>query len=124
MITVQMGNFSLQVRGHAGFSRYGSDIVCAAASMLAFALAEAVQAEGFAVPPVVEAACGVFRLEVWPEAREMARAETMFDVTRAGYRLLSERYPAYVRIVSDGHSENSRQRSGVRPPDGQKEETE
>ena len=124
MIEVWLGKTALTVRGHAGFSRYGSDIVCAAASMLAFALAEAVQAEGFTAPPVVEAACGAFRLEVWPEAREMARAETMFDVTRAGYRLLSERYPAYVRIVSDGHSENSRQRSGVRPPDGQKEETE
>ena len=124
MIAVQLSGTALTVRGHAGFSRYGSDIVCAAASMLAFALAEAVQAEGFTAPPVVEAACGAFRLEVWPEAREMARAETMFDVTRAGYRLLSERYPAYVRIVSDGHSENSRQRSGVRPPDGQKEETE
>lgn len=124
MIEVQMGKFSLRVRGHAGFSRYGSDIVCAAASMLAFALAEAVQAEGFTAPPVVEAACGVFRLEVWPEAKERVRAETMFDVARAGYRLLAERYPAYVRILSGGHSENSRQRSGVRPPDGQKEETE
>ena len=39
-----MGRTALTVRGHAGFSRYGSDIVCAAASMLAFALAEAVQA--------------------------------------------------------------------------------
>ena len=79
MIEVQMGKFSLRVRGHAGFSRYGSDIVCAAASMLAFALAEAVQTEGFWTPPVVEAACGTFRLEVRPEAREQARAETMFD---------------------------------------------
>ena len=73
MITVQMGKTSLQVCGHAGFSRYGSDIVCAAASMLAFALAEAVQTEGFWTPPVVEAACGTFRLEVRPEAREQGR---------------------------------------------------
>lgn len=124
MITVQMGKTSLQVCGHAGFSRYGSDIVCAAASMLAFALAEAVQTEGFWTPPVVEAACGTFRLEVRPEAREQVRAETMFDVVCAGYRLLAERYPAYVRVLSDGHSENSMQKSGVRPPDGQKEETE
>ena len=124
MITVQMGKTALRVHGHAGVSRYGSDIVCAAASMLAFALAEAVQAEGLTVPPAVEAACGAFRLEVWPEAREQARAETMFDVARAGYRLLAERYPAYVRILSDGHSVNSMQESGVRPPDGQKEETE
>ena len=46
-----MGRTALTVRGHAGFSRYGSDIVCAAASMLAFALAEAVQAAGMKTPP-------------------------------------------------------------------------
>ena len=47
MIEVWLDRTALTVRGHAGFSRYGSDIVCAAASMLAFALAEAVQAHRF-----------------------------------------------------------------------------
>ena len=122
MITVQMGKTSLQVCGHAGFSRYGSDIVCAAASMLAFALAEAVQTEGFWTPPVVEAACGMFRLEVQPEAREQARAETMFDVVRAGYRLLSARYPDYVRVLGERDPENMMQRPERRPLEGQKEE--
>ena len=46
MIEVWLDKTALTVRGHAGFSRNGSDIVCAAASMLAFALAEAVQAAG------------------------------------------------------------------------------
>ena len=54
MIEVWLGRTALTVRGHAGFSRYGSDIVCAAASMLAFALAEAVQAAGMKTPPVIE----------------------------------------------------------------------
>ena len=54
MIEVWLGKTALTVRGHAGFSRYGSDIVCAAASMLAFALAEAVQAAGLKTPPVIE----------------------------------------------------------------------
>ena len=43
MITVQLSGTALTVRGHAGFSRYGSDIVCAAASMLAFTLAAAME---------------------------------------------------------------------------------
>ena len=51
MIEVWLDRTALTVRGHAGFSRYGSDIVCAAASMLAFALAEAVQAAGMKTPP-------------------------------------------------------------------------
>ena len=46
MITVQLSGTALTVRGHAGFSRYGSDIVCAAASMLAFTLAAAMEAAG------------------------------------------------------------------------------
>ena len=40
MITVQLSGTALTVRGHAGFSRYGSDIVCAAVSA-AVAMAEA-----------------------------------------------------------------------------------
>ena len=43
MIAVQLSGTALTVRGHAGFSRYGSDIVCAAASMLAFTLAAAME---------------------------------------------------------------------------------
>ena len=46
MITVQLSGTALTVRGHAGFSRYGSDIVCAAASMLAFTLAAAMEEAG------------------------------------------------------------------------------
>ena len=53
MITVQLSGTALTVRGHAGFSRYGSDIVCAAASMLAFTLAAAMAYDLFAmVPPI------------------------------------------------------------------------
>lgn len=62
MIEVWLDRTALTVRGHAGFSRYGSDIVCAAASMLAFALAEAVQAAGLKTPPVIESGCGRFQL--------------------------------------------------------------
>ena len=46
MIAVQLSGTALTVRGHAGFSRYGSDIVCAAASMLAFTLAAAMEEAG------------------------------------------------------------------------------
>lgn len=51
MITVQLSETALTVRGHAGFSRYGSDIVCAAASMLAFTLAAAMEEAGLQRAP-------------------------------------------------------------------------
>ena len=66
--------------------------------MLAFALAEAVQAAGLKTPPVIESGCGGFRLEVSADKREQARLDGMFETVRAGYRLLSARYPDYVRV--------------------------
>ena len=77
MIEVWLDRTALTVRGHAGFSRYGSDIVCAAASMLAFALAEAVQAAGMKTPPVIESGCGRFRLEAFADGQEQARLDGM-----------------------------------------------
>ena len=115
MIEVWLDRTALTVRGHAGFSRYGIDIVCAAASMLAFALAEAVQAAGMKTPPVIESGCGRFRLEAFADGQEQARLDGMFETVRAGYRLLSARYPNYVRVLGERDPER-------RPLEGQKEE--
>ena len=116
MIEVWLDRTALTVRGHAGFSRYGSDIVCAAASMLAFALAEAVQAA------VIESGCGRFRLEAFADGQEQARLDGMFETVRAGYRLLSARYPDYVRVLGERDPENKLERPERRPLEGQKEE--
>ena len=117
-----MGRTALTVRGHAGFSRYGSDIVCAAASMLAFALAEAVQAAGMKTPPVVESGCGRFRLEAFADEQEQARTDGMFETVRAGYRLLAARDPDYVRVWGERAPEKNVERPERRPLEGQKEE--
>ena len=61
MITVQLSGTALTVRGHAGFSRYGSDIVCAAASMLAFTLAAAIEETGLQRLELLHP--GIFSLE-------------------------------------------------------------
>ena len=122
MIEVRIEKTALWVRGHAGFSRYGSDIVCAAASMLAFALAEAVTAAGLRRPPVIESERGQFRLEAFAEEEEQARMEGMFATVCAGYRLLAQRYPGYVRVLSEERSENSMRKPENRPLDGQEEE--
>ena len=111
MIEVWLDRTALTVRGHAGFSRYGSDIVCAAASMLAFALAEAVQAAGMKTPP-----------EAFADGQEQARLDGMFETVRAGYRLLSARYPDHVRVLGERDPENKLERPERRPLEGQKEE--
>ena len=113
MIEVWLDRTALTVRGHAGFSRYGSDIVCAAAS---------VQAAGMKTPPVIESGCGRFRLEAFADGQEQARLDGMFETVRAGYRLLSARYPDYVRVLGERDPENMMQRPERRPLEGQKEE--
>ena len=122
MITVQLSGTALTVRGHAGFSRYGSDIVCAAASMLAFTLAAAMEEAGLQRAPEIESACGSFRIAVRPREGERARVEAVFAAIGAGYRLLAARYPEYVRDMDEDRPENSRQRPEDGPENGQKEE--
>ena len=122
MITVQLSGTALTVRGHAGFSRYGSDIVCAAASMLAFTLAAAMEEAGLQRAPEIESACGSFRIAVRPREGERARVEAVFAAISAGYRLLAARYPEYVRVMDEDSPENSRQRPEDGPENGQKEE--
>ena len=90
--------------------------------MLAFALAEAVQAAGLKTPPVIESGCGCFRLEVSADKREQARLDGMLETVRAGYRLLSARYPDYVRVLGERDPENKLERPECRPLEGQKEE--
>ena len=122
MITVQLSGTALTVRGHAGFSRYGSDIVCAAASMLVFTLAAAMEEAGLQRAPEIESACGSFRIAVRPREGERALVEAVFAAIGAGYRLLAARYPEYVRVMDEDSPENSRQRPEDGPVDGQKEE--
>ena len=113
MIEVWLDRTALTVRGHAGFSRYGSDIVCAAASMLAAVTK---------TQPVTESGCGRFRLEALADGQEQARLDGMFETVRAGYRLLSARYPDHVRVLGERDPENKLERPERRPLEGQKEE--
>ena len=90
--------------------------------MLAFALAEAVQAAGMKTPPVIESGCGRIRLEAFADGQEQARLDGMFETVRAGYRLLSARYPEHVRVLGERDPENKLERPECRPLEGQKEE--
>lgn len=113
MIEVWLSREQLRVRGHAGFSRYGSDIICAAASMLAFTLAQA--AQELAPGAEVHSACGEFRLRLAPRAAASGQAAAMMQTIGAGYRLLEERYPDHVRVMSEERSEHKHARTRNKP---------
>lgn len=89
---------ALTMRGHAAFAPAGQDIVCAAASMLAYTAAErlreladegAVQALACRMEP------GGLRIAFCLPAPD-GRVTELFRTLAAGFRLLAARYPAHV----------------------------
>ena len=95
---------SLRVKGHAGYAEIGSDIVCSAASVLAYTLANSVQnAEDngwLAMPPVIQMDSGdtVISCE---SADDIALVvmKSMYTFATMGYALLAQNYPQYVRLI-------------------------
>ena len=99
-ITYTEGEESLCIRleGHAGAGKWGKDIVCAAASILAYtaaASARQLYREGkLTSAPYVRLQPGdaLLEMEICPET------ENLMNVIRNGYTMLSLRYPKFVRL--------------------------
>lgn len=121
MIAARFGPCRVEVRGHAGYAMPGQDIVCAAASVLCYALRAAL--EEAAIAHEAEAGDGWMRVRAWPADACRARAEGMFAVCRVGFRLLAGSYPGYVQILS-GERSLYKMGSEDSPENGQKEEQE
>ena len=102
----------LTVEGHAGSDAKGHDLVCAMASILAYTVAQCVQAmehNGDLIgKPCIELNEGnatiIFRCkseDIYAEARH-----TLF-VAKTGYALLAHNYPQYVEVKSVGKAESA-----------------
>lgn len=95
MIKVTLHHDALEMDGHAGAAPCGQDIVCAAASMLAYTLAARLEDMGRLIMREMEP--GMVRI-VWEDTQESMAAAA---VVEAGFRLLSEAYPDNVQITGD-----------------------
>ena len=99
----------LTVEGHAGADEPGHDLVCASASILAYTVAQVVQAMehhgDIAGKPCIELKEGnatiVFRCK---SDDSYAEARHTFFVAKAGYSLLAHNYPQYVELKSVGQA--------------------
>ena len=102
----------LTVEGHAGQDTKGHDIVCAMASILAYTVAQVVQAMeqhgDLTGKPCIELNEGdatiILRCkndDIYAEARH-----TMF-VAKTGYAILAHNYPQYVEVESVGKAETA-----------------
>ena len=96
----------LTVEGHAGSDTKGHDLVCASASILAYTVAQVVQAmehHGDLVePPTLNLEDGDATI-VCRAKDDYIFSEMMQDffVIRTGYAVLAHNYPQYVQIITD-----------------------
>lgn len=102
MLTVKIyqdgQSLCLSMAGHAGAGEKGADIVCAAASILAYtAAAEMLRLHREGVlhtPPVIRLTPGAARVE----AKNCRAAKAAFTVITTGFDLLAAQYTNHVKL--------------------------
>ncbi len=98
MIRARYGrrSMTLELRGHAGSAPKGEDLVCAAASALAFTAAEALRDEGDRFFPRVVSSSGALRIACEPLSGSRKACRRLLDTIWIGFELLARDYPACV----------------------------
>ena len=93
------GAWHMNLSGHAGFGEAGSDVVCAAASMLAYTLVECLQEQdgwGHMEELLVHQDEAEMRITARPEGEARDKFYWLLDTIATGFSLLSEHYPNFV----------------------------
>ena len=103
MIRARYGrrNLSLCVAGHAGSAPKGEDLVCAAASILAFTAAEALRDEGERFFPRIVQTPGELRVSCEPTYGAHRACRRLLDTLWVGFELLARDYPEYVKAEKE-----------------------
>lgn len=108
-INKDAGSITLKLSGHAGAGERGNDIVCAAASILTYTVAQALQfmyeEGGLRKKPHISLNSGDSVIVAKPRDNTYAEALHIFFVAQVGYHLLAHHYPQYVTLSSFGENE-------------------
>lgn len=103
MITVDLDGTTLSIQGHAGAAPYGQDLVCAAVSALAYALAtrltELEQQDALKEPPVIRLLSGNALISAVPKEAYIRELAEAFRVVAGGLHLLAEYYPNQLQVL-------------------------
>ncbi len=94
-------DLSLLVRGHAQSAPKGEDLICAAASILAFTAEGVLQNEEAHFMPRISRRNGEFRIVCQPKEGQVARCRQIFDTIFTGFEILANEYPDYVRVTKE-----------------------
>lgn len=98
-VTYNRRDTTLTVKGHAGAAPRGQDLVCAAASVLAFTALAVVDEnkERFLPAVVTDADSADFRIMCNPVDGQLGRCRDVLDTVFTGFEILAGEYPDYVR---------------------------
>ena len=102
-------SITLRVRGHADAAERGKDIICSAATILAYTVAQVLQfmyEQGeLQKKPHVRMVEGNTIIVAKPKPKSYAEVLHTFFVAQVGYHLLSHNYPQHVELHSFGEAE-------------------
>lgn len=97
-----------KIDGHAGQDDSGHDIVCSAASILAYTLAQTMryieEQQGFEAKPVIHLNDGQAIILVRPKEKYEGEVLQSFFTIEIGYSLLAQNYPQYVELKPFGQA--------------------
>ncbi len=107
MTTVQVrrddnGITGIRVKGHSGYAEEGSDIVCAAASILITTCANALESVAKVYPVVrVKERSAIMDVSLPEElsSAQMHDAQIIFQTVCQGFIDLAAQYPRYLQII-------------------------
>ena len=106
----ESGSITMKLSGHAGQAEKGADIVCAATSILAYTVAQALlfmyEQGQLQKKPHIKLEEGDTLIVAKPKEDSYAEALHIFFVAQVGYHLLSQNYPQYVTLSSFGEGEH------------------
>lgn len=98
----ERGTVHMTMKGHAGTAPKGEDLVCAAATMLAYTVAQAMQflyeSGQLAKKPKIRLVDGNATIVATPKEDTYAEALTVFWVAQCGIHVLAHNYPGAVRL--------------------------
>lgn len=98
--SVREGSISLKVKGHSGQAESGKDIVCSAASILAYTVVQAMLlcADSLMKEPYIRMDEGDAEITVHPKEDTYGEIYHTFYVAEIGYGLLESNYPENVAV--------------------------
>ena len=104
-IVYDRGRHKLTMNGHAGAGEPGSDLVCAAASMLAMTVeanAAAMQDTGVVERVDIVRSSGSLCVVVFPKEEHKSAVRLVMDAVCGGFFLLAQNEPEHVRYNRTG----------------------